>query len=90
MPNTPSAKKRLRQNVVRRERNRSIKSSIRTQVKTVEQALAAGDVAKAEEEFRLAAKRLDRAGAARVIHPNASSRYKLRLQRAILRVKQPT
>jgi small subunit ribosomal protein S20 len=89
MPNTTSAKKRLRQNVVRRERNRSVKSAIRTQVKKVHQAIEAGDVAKAEEEYRLVAKRLDRAGAARVIHPNAGSRYKSRLQRAILKAKQP-
>jgi small subunit ribosomal protein S20 len=89
MPNTPSAKKRLRQNEVRRERNRSIKSAIRSQIKKVHSALSAGDVTKAEEEFRLAAKRLDRAGAAKVIHPNASSRYKSRLQRMIRKAKQP-
>jgi small subunit ribosomal protein S20 len=88
MPNTPSAKKRLRQNEVQRERNRSIKSSVRSQVKKVHSAIAAGDLTKAEEEFRLAAKRLDRAGAAKVIHPNASSRYKSRLQRMIKKAKQ--
>jgi small subunit ribosomal protein S20 len=89
MPNTPSAKKRLRQNEVRRERNRSIKSAIRTQIKKVHTALAAGDTAKAEEEFRLAARGLDRAGATKVIHPNASARYKSRLQRMIKKAKQP-
>ena len=88
MPNTPSAKKRLRQNEVRRERNRSVKSAVRSQVKKVHTAIAAGDIAKAEEEFRLAAKRLDRAGAARIMHPNASSRYKSRLQHLIKKAKQ--
>jgi small subunit ribosomal protein S20 len=87
MPNTSSAKKRLRQNEVRRERNRSIKSAIRSQVKKVRAAVAAGELTKAEEEFRQAARRLDRAGAARVIHPNACSRYKSRLQRLLRKAK---
>ena len=88
MPNTSSAKKRLRQNVARRDRNRAIKSGLRTQIKKVRAAVAAGEVAKAEDEFRLAAKRLDRAGAARIIHPNTGARHKSRLQRLIKVAKQ--
>lgn len=87
MPNTPSAKKRLRQNVVRNERNRRVKSAVRSQVKRVRLAVKEGDLEKAETEFRLAAKRLDKAGAARVIHPNAASRYKSRLQHLIKKAK---
>jgi small subunit ribosomal protein S20 len=45
-------------------------------------------VAVAETEFRLAAKRLDRAGAAGIIHRNAASRTKSRLSALIRRVKQ--
>lgn len=89
MPNTKSAKKRLRQNVVRRARNRSIKSAIRTQIRKVREAVRAGDLEKADLEFRLAAKRLDRAGAARVIHPNRAGRLKSRLQRLMRKAKQP-
>jgi small subunit ribosomal protein S20 len=89
MPNTPSAKKRLRQSLERRDRNRQVKSTIRTQIKKVHAAVKERDVAKAEAEFRLAARRLDRAGAARVIHPNTASRYKSRLQRMIKKAKQP-
>lgn len=88
MPNTASAKKRLRQSLIRRDRNRRSKSALRTQLKKVLVAVKEGNVAKAEEEFRLAAKRLDQAGAARVIHPNAAGRYKSRLQRAILKIKR--
>ena len=79
MPNSLSAKKRLRQNVVRRARNRSIKSAVRTQLRKVHEAIAAGDAEKAAAEFRVAAKRLDRAAAGRVIHPNAAARLKSRL-----------
>ena len=88
MPNTPSAKKRLRQDEVRRERNRKVKSALRTQLKKVRTAVKEGDLAKAELEFRVAAKRLDLAGAARVIHPNTASRYKSRLQQSLRKSKQ--
>ena len=87
MPNTASAKKRLRQNETLRLRNRSIKSAVRTQMKKVRMAVKAGEIEKAEEEFRLAAKKLDKAGARRVLHPNTSSRYKSRLQRLIKTAK---
>jgi len=88
MPNTKSAKKRLRQNVVRRARNRTIKSALRSQCRKVRDAVKAGDVQTAEAEFRLAAKRLDRAGARRVIHPNAAARLKSRLSARIKALKQ--
>lgn len=83
MPTTKSAKKRLRQSLERRALNRSVKSSIKTQVRKVRQAVEGGDLAKAQTEFRLAAKKLDRAGAKRVIHPNAASRTKSRLSHLI-------
>lgn len=87
MPNTASGKKRLRQNQVLRLRNRSIKTAVKTQIKKVRAAVKAGDVAKAEDEFRLAAKKLDRAGSKRVMHPNATARYKSRLQHLIKQAK---
>ncbi len=90
MPNTVSAKKRLRQNEVRRTRNRSVKSSVRTQMRKVREAVKAGEIEKAETEFRLAAKKLDQAGAKRVLHPNTSARYKSRLQRMIKSAKTPS
>jgi small subunit ribosomal protein S20 len=89
MPTTKSAKKRLRQSLERRAHNRSIKSAVKTQVRKVRQAVAAGDVAKAEVELRLAAKRLDQAGAKRVIHPNAAARTKSRLAHLIKAAKAP-
>ena len=67
MPNTASAKKRLRQNTVRRDRNRAIKSTVRTQIKKVLTAVKDGNVEQAEQEYRKAAKGLDRAGARRVL-----------------------
>jgi len=88
MPNTKSAKKRLRQNIVRRMRNRMAKSAMKSQLRKVREAAEAGDVEKAEQEYRLAAKRLDRAGARNIIHPNKAARTKSRLQKLIKGAKQ--
>lgn len=88
MPNTKSAKKRLRQNVERRARNRSMRTAVKTQVRKVREAVQAADVETAEVEFRLAAKKLDRAGARNVIHCNAAARLKSRLSARIRALKQ--
>lgn len=87
MPNTLGAKKRLRQSFVRRARNRAVKSEMRTQMKKVVTAVKESDIEKAETEYRLAAKKLDQAGAKNVIHKNAAARYKSRLQKMIKSAK---
>lgn len=79
MPHTKSAKKRLRQDLQRRARNRAVKSALRTHVRKVLEAVQARDAAKAETEFRLVAKEVDQAAAKRVIHPNKAARVKSRL-----------
>jgi small subunit ribosomal protein S20 len=79
MPNSPQAKKRQRTNEERRIRNRSVKSAVKTQVKKVTTAVAAGNVADGETEFRLAMKKLDKAAAKGIIHKNAAARTKSRL-----------
>jgi small subunit ribosomal protein S20 len=88
MPNSKSAEKRLRQNVIHRFRNRTVKSALRTQLRKVNEALEAGDVSKAEDEYHEAARRLDRAGQKNIIHRNTASRTKSRLQKRILAAKQ--
>lgn len=87
MPNNKSSEKRLRQTKVRQARNKAIKSTVKTQVKKVTQAIESGDVAAAEEQFKLAARKLDQAGAKNIIHRNAAARKKSRLQRAIKKAK---
>ena len=87
MPNTESAKKRLRQDKVRQAQNRAIKTAVKTKIKKVTKALAAGDVEAAESAYPVAAKHLDRAGAKNVIHRNAAARKKSRLQKAIVKAK---
>lgn len=87
MPNSLSAAKRLRQNKTRQLQNKSIKSSVRTQIKKVLTAAESGEIETAEQEYRLAAKKLDRAAVKNIIHKNAAARQKSRLQRAIKKAK---
>lgn len=88
MPNTKSAKKRLRQNLDRRTRNRATKATLKTLVKKVRAAIDEGNAPLAEEQFRVTTKRLDKAAAHRVIHRNAAARVKSRLSAAIKKAKQ--
>ena len=88
MPNTDSAKKRQRQGEVRRLSNRAKKSSIKTEIRKVREAIAAGNLDVAQTEFRTATMKLDKAAAHRVIHPNVASRSKSRLSAALKAAKQ--
>jgi small subunit ribosomal protein S20 len=87
MPNIKSAKKRLKQDIVRRERNRSTKSAIRTECKKVIAAVEAKNVAQAEAELRNATKLLDQSAAKKVIHRNAAARTKSRLSTRVKKLK---
>jgi small subunit ribosomal protein S20 len=81
MPNTPSAIKRLKQNVKRRLHNRIVKKVIKTYTKRTLAAVAEKEFEKAEADFRLTVAKIDKAGARRVLHPNTASRRKGRLTR---------
>lgn len=87
MPNSPSAKKRMRQDAVRRTRNRAAKSTLRTQVRKVREAIAAKKLDEAKKEFAVLAKKLDRAASRKVIHANAAARTKSRLSSALKALK---
>jgi small subunit ribosomal protein S20 len=87
MPNIASAKKRMRQDAVRRARNRSAKSVLRTQLRKVREAIAAKELEKSAIEFRVLVRKLDQAAAGKLIHANAAARTKSRLSRAIKALK---
>ena len=87
MPNIQSAKKRQRQNVVRRDRNRAGRSFVRNRIKTLLKTLRAGDFAAAEEQFKGVCSALDRAAARGLWHKNNTSRKKSRLAKLILKLK---
>lgn len=83
MPNTASAKKRLRQNEKLRVLNRSRKSALRSQIRKVREAVQAGDAEKAQSELRLVQKRIDQASGKNIMHKNAAARTKSRLVKLV-------
>jgi small subunit ribosomal protein S20 len=88
MPHSASAKKRLRQNIRSRDRNRATKSAIKTSIRKVLEAIAQQDIPAAREHFRMVAKKADRAASANTIHPNKAARIKSRLSARILKATQ--
>jgi small subunit ribosomal protein S20 len=87
MPNTSSAKKRMRQDADRRLRNRSTKSNLRAQLRKVRTAIAAKKLDESVAEYKTLVAKLDRAAGANVIHANAAARTKSRLSAAIKALK---
>ena len=83
MANTPQAKKRIRRNDRRAEINGARVSRIRTQVKKVESALAAGDKAAATAALAAAQPELARGVAKGVLHKNTASRKFSRLNKRV-------
>ncbi len=83
MANTPQARKRIRRNDRRAEINHSRVSRIRTFVKRVESALAAGDKAEAVEALAFAQPEMARGVARGVMHKNTASRKFSRLTKAV-------
>ena len=78
MANIKSQKKRNRQNEARHERNKAVRSELKTRVKTANAAVAAGSES-APEALRMAQKRLAKAGAKGRIHKNQAARRISRL-----------
>ena len=83
MANTPQAKKRIRRNANRAEVNRDRVSRIRTFVKQVESALAAGDKDQARAALARVQPELSRGVARGVLHKNTAARKFSRLTRRL-------
>ncbi len=80
MPNTRSAKKRMRQQEGRRDRNRAQKSRLKTAIKRVMSATSAEEAIAA---YRDSAAMLDRFATRRLIHPNKARRKKSQLAKIV-------
>jgi small subunit ribosomal protein S20 len=78
--NIRSQIKRNRQAVKRQARNKAVRSELRTRTKKANAAIAE-DVTAADEEIRLAVKRIDKAAAKGVIHKNQAANRKSRLMK---------
>jgi small subunit ribosomal protein S20 len=83
MPNSPQAKKRVRQNERRAAINRNRMSRVRTFVKKVELAIGSGDKATAEAAMKEAQPELMRGVTKGVLHKNTAARKVSRLSKRI-------
>lgn len=83
MANTPQAKKRIRRNAKRADVNGARVSRIRTFIKAVETACAAGDKGVAAEALKRMQPEISRGVARGVIHKNTASRKFSRLTKRV-------
>jgi small subunit ribosomal protein S20 len=72
----------MRQSAKRRLHNRVGKKVIKTMTKRAMASVVSNDLDKAAAEIKLAASKIDKAGARRVLHPNTAARRKSKLARA--------
>ena len=83
MASHASALKAHRQNVVRRERNRQLRSKLRGSLRTIRAFIDKDDFGKAKTELKGTISLIDRMVTKGVIHKNAAARYKSRLQKRV-------
>lgn len=76
MANIKSQIKRNKTNNARHERNKAVKSELKTSIRRVNEAAAEGDAAKAAEAAKKATRDLDKAVSKGVIHKNQAANRK--------------
>ena len=76
LPNIKSAKKRVKVTTVKTLQNKMFRTQLKTEMKKYEAAVAAGDVALAQETYKAAVKKIDKAVARGLLHKNAGARKK--------------
>ena len=86
MANIKSAKKRIVTSKKRELRNKSTKSKVKTLVKKVEAAIAAGDKAEAEAALKVAISEISKAANKGIYHKNTAARKISRLTLAVNKI----
>jgi small subunit ribosomal protein S20 len=83
MANSAQARKRARQADKQNAHNSSLRSELRTAVKKVIKAVAAGDKTAAQTVYKNSVSAVDRIADKKIIHKNKAARHKSRLSAAI-------
>lgn len=83
MANIKSQLKRIKTNKKATDRNKAVKSELRTAVRHTRDAVVAGDATKAQAAFKTAAKKLDKAASKGVIHKNQAANRKSALAKKV-------
>lgn len=76
MANIKSQIKRIRTNLKAQERNKAVKSELKTVIRATRDAITAGDKEKATAALRVANRKLDKAASKGVIHKNQAANRK--------------
>ncbi|ARH91183.1 MULTISPECIES: 30S ribosomal protein S20 [Streptomyces] len=87
MANIKSQMKRIKTNEKARQRNKAVKSSLKTAIRRTREAVEAGDLQKAATAQAEAAKKLDKAVSKGVIHKNAAANKKSALAKKVAGLK---
>ena len=83
MAHSPSARKRVRQNIAERARNRWRLKTMRTAIKDFQDKLASGSVAEAKAAYQHASSIIDKTAQKGPIHRNQAARRKSRLNKLL-------
>ncbi len=83
MANIKSAKKRIRRSARQRERNRALRSQMRSAIRDLRQTVDTGDATAAQEMLPRTISIVDSTARKGVIHANTAARTKSRLTRAV-------
>lgn len=83
MANIKQQQKRALTNEKRRQRNKSVRSAARTEMRKFREAVEAGDKAAAEAQLRVASRKLDKAVTKGVFHRNNAANKKSRMAKAL-------
>jgi len=83
MPNTKTAKKALRQNIRRRQKNSKDKKELKETIKKFKKMVTAGEKDKAKEQLPTVYKKLDKSAKIKLIKKNKASRLKARLTKSL-------
>ncbi|GAB7033576.1 30S ribosomal protein S20 [Streptomyces sp. NPDC021749] len=87
MANIKSQMKRIKTNEKARQRNKAVKSALKTSIRRTREAIEAGDLQKATAAQAEAAKKLDKAVSKGVIHKNAAANKKSALAKKVATLK---
>ena len=90
MPNIASQIRQLRTDKKRTERNKNIRSRVKTDIKKAEGLIKAGKIEDAEKAVVVAVSQLDKAAMKKVLHQNNASRRKGRLASKLAAAKKTT
>ena len=83
MANTKQAAKRAKKSIKQRAANMSLRTTLRSAIKKVQKAIAAGDAKAAEAALRAEQSTIDAIADKRIIHKNKAARHKSRLAQQV-------